>query len=86
MLAGAGFRPVVLDNLTRGHAHAVKWGPLVVGDVADGPLVRLMIEEHNIKAVMHFAASAYVGESMTSPRSYFLNNVRGTLNLQRKPL
>src|SRR5579862_591972 len=81
ILARAGFRPVVLDNLTRGHAHAVKWGPLVVGNIADGPLVRRIIEEYDIKAVLHFAASAYVGESMTSPRSYFLNNVRSTLNL-----
>jgi len=81
VLAHAGFHPVVLDNLTRGTAHAVKSGSFVFGDIADSALVRRIIDEHNIKAVVHFAASAYVGESMTSPRSYFLSNVRSTLNL-----
>jgi len=79
-LAVAGFRPVVLDDLSRGHAHAVKWGPFISADIANSTLVRQIIEEHDIKAVLHFAASAYVGESMSAPRTYFLNNVRNTLN------
>jgi UDP-glucose-4-epimerase GalE len=81
LLARAGFQPVVLDNLTRGHAAAVKWGPLVCGDVGDAPLIRQIVQKHAIKAVLHFAASAYVGESMSAPRSYFFNNVRNTLAL-----
>jgi len=79
-LAAAGFRPVVLDDLSRGHRHAVKWGPFISADIADSSLVRRIIEKHDIKAVLHFAASAYVGESMLAPRKYFLNNVRNTLN------
>ncbi len=79
-LSTAGFCPVVLDDLSRGHAHSVKWGPFVSGDIADSSLVRRIIEKHDIKAVLHFAASAYVGESMSAPRTYFLNNVRNTLN------
>jgi UDP-arabinose 4-epimerase len=79
-LAGAGFRPVVLDDLSRGHRHSVKWGPFVSADIGDSTLVRRIIEKYEINAVLHFAASAYVGESMSSPRKYFLNNVRNTLN------
>jgi UDP-arabinose 4-epimerase len=80
LLAQAGFNPVVLDNLSRGHRPAVKWGPFVFGDIVDSHLVSQTIQEYNVRAVLHFAASAYVGESMSSPRSYFLNNVRNTLN------
>jgi UDP-glucose-4-epimerase GalE len=79
-LAAAGFLPVVLDDLSRGHTHAVKWGPVISANIADSSLVRRIIEKHDIKAVLHFAASAYVGESMSAPRTYFLNNVRNTLN------
>jgi len=78
-LSAAGFCPVVLDDLSRGHACAVKWGPFISADIADSLQVRRIIEKHNVKAVLHFAASAYVGESMTAPRKYFLNNVRNTL-------
>jgi UDP-arabinose 4-epimerase len=80
-LARAGFRPVVLDNLSRGHAHAVKWGPFICGDLADSALIRRVMEEHSIQAILHFAAFAYVGESMSAPRNYFANNVSNTLNL-----
>ena len=79
-LAAAGFCPVVLDDLSRGHVDAVKWGPFVSADIGDSTLVRRIIEKYEINAVLHFAASAYVGESMSSPRTYFLNNVRNTLN------
>lgn len=78
-LAAAGYTPVVLDNLTRGHRDAAKCGPFVQGDVSDGALVRDIIQKYSIQGVLHFAASAYVGESMASPRDYFSNNVRGTL-------
>ena len=80
-LARAGFYPVVLDNLSRGHARAVKWGPLVCGDLADSELIRRVIEGHAIQAILHFAAYAYVGESMVDPRAYFSNNVQNTLKL-----
>lgn len=80
-LALAGYRPVVFDNLSRGHAWAVQWGPFVRGDLADRAAIRDAIKQHNIDAVIHFAAYAYVGESMVDPKTYFSNNVTNTLNL-----
>jgi len=74
-LAQAGYVPVTLDNLVFGHRAAVRWGPFVRGDIADRVLVRRLIREHRIGAVMHFAAYAYVGESMRAPGKYFENNV-----------
>jgi UDP-arabinose 4-epimerase len=81
LVAAAGHRPVVFDNLVYGHRWAVKWGPLVEGDLADPSAIQRAIEEHTVKAVIHFAAYAYVGESMTDPGKYFRNNVAGTINL-----
>ncbi len=80
-VAKAGFTPVVFDNLVHGHAWAVKWGPLVEGDLSDAALVGRVLREHSVTAVIHFAAYAYVGESVTNPRKYFRNNVVCTLNL-----
>jgi UDP-arabinose 4-epimerase len=80
-VAQAGLEPVVFDNLVYGHAWAAKWGPLVEGDLADGALIRRVLEKHQVTAVVHFAAYAYVGESVTNPRKYFNNNVVGTINL-----
>jgi UDP-arabinose 4-epimerase len=79
--AAAGWRPVVLDNLSCGHRWATKWGPFEEGDLADPAFIKAVIERHDVKAVVHFAAHAYVGESMQNPRKYFRNNVAGTLNL-----
>src|SRR5260221_12315732 len=80
-LARAGYRPVVYDNLSRGHAEAVRWGPLAEGDLHDrGKLIAAM-RSHTIAAVMHFAAFAYVGESVGDPELYYRNNVGGTLAL-----
>jgi len=80
-LARAGFRPIAYDNLAYGHAEAVKWGPLVDGDIADGPRLRAVLSAERVVAVMHFAAFAYVGESMSDPAKYFRNNTTGTLTL-----
>lgn len=80
-LAEAGHTPVVLDNLSNGHADAVLWGPLVEGDIANEELVRATIREHKIEGVMHFAALAEVGESVREPDRYWRNNVGGTLAL-----
>jgi UDP-arabinose 4-epimerase len=81
LVARAGLEPVVLDNLVYGHKSAVKWGPLIEGDLADATLVDRVLKEHRVTAVVHFAAYAYVGESVTNPRKYFRNNVANTLNL-----
>src|SRR5436190_20219195 len=77
-LAQAGYVPVTLDNLVCGHREAVRWGPFVRGDIADRALVRRLLREHHISAVMHFAGYAYVGESMRAPGKYFDNNVCNT--------
>ncbi|GAC1445734.1 MAG: UDP-glucose 4-epimerase GalE [Chloroflexota bacterium] len=81
LLARSGIEPVVLDNLSTGHRHAVRWGPFVEGDLADTEFVRRVLVEHHIDAVIHFAAHAYVGESMRNPQKYFRNNVVHTLSL-----
>ncbi|HXP04078.1 MAG TPA: UDP-glucose 4-epimerase GalE [Stellaceae bacterium] len=80
-LAAAGYTPVTYDNLSRGHRHAVRWGPLVEGDIADRGAVATALKAHRISSVMHFAAFAYVGESGTDPALYYRNNVCGTLAL-----
>lgn len=80
-VARAGLEPVVFDNLVYGHQWAVKWGPFIGGDLADGARVRRVLEEHQVSAVIHFAAYAYVGESVTNPRKYFNNNLVNTLHL-----
>ena len=66
-LAAAGYHPVTLDNLTLGHRWAVKWGPLIEADLLDAEAVLRALHAHDIKAVVHFAASAYVGDSMRDP-------------------
>ena len=80
-LSRAGFYPLVLDDLREGHRRAVQWGPLVVADLADEDALRATFAAYPIEAVIHFAASAYVGESMHVPQLYFQNNVVNTLNL-----
>jgi UDP-glucose 4-epimerase/UDP-arabinose 4-epimerase len=82
-VAEAGFLPVCYDNLTTGHRGFVQWGPLVVGDVADSIKVAATIRRYDVRAVMHFAASSAVGESVVDPEAYYLNNVAGTLGLLR---
>src|SRR5437667_5946183 len=81
VLARSGFEPVVLDNLSTGHRWAAKWGPLIEGDIGDSKLIREVIETYRIQAVVHFAALAYVGESVRRPRQYFETNVSYTLRL-----
>jgi UDP-glucose-4-epimerase GalE len=80
-LARAGHVPVTYDNLVYGHREAVRWGPFVEGDLADRAKIAETIRRHGISAVMHFAAFAYVGESMQKPQLYFHNNVGNTLAL-----
>jgi UDP-arabinose 4-epimerase len=82
-LAASGFEPITYDNLSRGFSWAVKWGPLEEGDVADAARVRSVLERHQPAAVMHFAAFAYVGESVENPNLYYQNNVCGSAALLR---
>ncbi|MGE5239730.1 MAG: UDP-glucose 4-epimerase GalE [Chloroflexota bacterium] len=80
-LASAGFCPVTFDNLVAGNRWSVKWGPLVHGDLSDRSSLEEVIYRYGIEAVIHFAAYAYVGESMQDPGKYFQNNVVNTVNL-----
>ncbi|MEB3349975.1 MAG: UDP-glucose 4-epimerase GalE [Cyanobacteriota bacterium] len=83
-LSRAGHQPVVLDNLVYGHADLVEQVlgvPLIRAQVGDGPLLRQVLDDHGIQAVLHFAAYAYVGESVTDPARYYRNNLGDTLVL-----
>ncbi len=80
-LSQAGYTPITYDNLVYGHPAAVKWGPLEKGDIADRKQLERVMQKYNPIAVMHFAAYAYVGESVENPAKYYRNNAAGTLNL-----
>jgi UDP-glucose-4-epimerase GalE len=80
-VAQAGHHPVVFDNLSMGHRHNVKWGPLIEGELADLALVRKTLLDHSIDAVIHFAGLIAVGESVVNPRLYFHNNCAASLTL-----
>jgi len=83
-LLAAGNRPVVLDNLVFGHRGAIAAGvPLYTADLGDEAAVGEILKREEIEAVMHFAAFAYVGESVNDPLKYYFNNVVATLGLLR---
>lgn len=77
----AGYLPVSLDNLSTGHADAVRWGPLTNADVRNRTALCSTIREYGINTIMHFAASAYVGESVERPAFYYSNNTGGMIEL-----
>jgi UDP-arabinose 4-epimerase len=81
VLAKRGYTPVTYDNLVYGHEWAVKWGPFYRGDLFDQDLLRSVMQKEKIEAVLHFAAYAYVGESVQDPLKYYRNNVGGTISL-----
>lgn len=81
LLAACGYEPITYDNLITGHRDSVKWGPLVVGNLHDTLKISETLQKYKPTAVIHFAASAYVGESVTNPFKYYKNNVGGTLSL-----
>lgn len=80
-LHDAGYGATVLDNLATGHREAVHWGELVVGSLEDRALVSELLRSRRIEAVLHFAASSLVGQSVAEPYAYYRNNVCATLNL-----
>ena len=81
LLATRGHQPIVFDDLTQGHEWAVKWGPLERGTLLDADRLGVVFARHRIDAVVHFAANALVGESMSNPSKYFHTNTMGTLAL-----
>lgn len=76
-----GYETVVYDNLIYGHKEAVKWGTFEYGDLNDTARLEQIFNTYDIEAVFHFAAFAYVGESVEKPSKYYHNNVSATLNL-----
>ena len=80
-LGAAGHEVLTYDNLSTGRREAVLHGALVVGDLADQGLLRRILAEFQPEAVMHFAASIEVGESMHDPLKYYRNNSANALNL-----
>ncbi len=80
-LAAGGYLPVAVDNLRTGHRDAVKWGPFERADIRETTKLSEIIQRHQAKVVMHFAAAAYVGESVSDPHLYYENNVGGTMSL-----
>jgi UDP-glucose 4-epimerase len=83
-LQRGGYRVIILDNLVYGHRDLVEnvlKAELIVGDIQDRKLLDELFARNDIDAVIHFAAYAYVGESVTEPAKYYRNNVVGTLTL-----
>ncbi len=80
-LARNGHQPVIIDNLSKGHRDAVKAGRLVVGDLSDSELVKKVLTEEKIEAVIHLAAYSLVGESVQDPGKYFQNNIATGITL-----
>jgi UDP-glucose 4-epimerase/UDP-arabinose 4-epimerase len=76
-----GYLPVVYDNLSSGFREAVRWGPLVHGDIRDGRALGDAIAAHGVKAVIHFAGLIEVGRSVTKPDLFWEHNVAGTVSL-----
>jgi UDP-glucose-4-epimerase GalE len=80
-LHAQGYRPVVFDNLSSGSAAAVRWGPLVHGDVRDAAALADAMAEHDVRAVIHFASLIEVGRSVVRPDLFWAHNLGGTATL-----
>ena len=81
MLVVRGNRVTIFDNLSTGHREAAQWGPLIEGDLLVPGDIDKALQAGAYDAVMHFSAKSLVGESVSHPDRYYLNNVVGTLNL-----
>jgi UDP-glucose 4-epimerase/UDP-arabinose 4-epimerase len=82
-LSEAGFTPVAFDNLTAGFREAVRWGPLVEGDIRDEVALTKAMTDHRVEAVIHFASLIEVGRSTIRPDLFYDHNVTGTATLLR---
>src|SRR4051794_36452506 len=82
-LKEAGHNPVIYDNASRGHREVVNIlkVPAVIADLNDRETLLRALRDHHIECVMHFAAYAYVGESVEKPLMYYQNNVATTINV-----
>lgn len=81
LLAEHGHEVAVVDNLSTGHAEAVRWGELHVGDIGDSALLDRVFSDFRPEGVLHFAGKSIVEESITDPASYYLNNFSSSLKL-----
>ena len=81
LLANFGYEPICFDNLSTGHKDFVKWGPLITGDLRDFKLLKDTFHKFKPEAVIHFAGSSLVAESVSNPLKYYDNNVGSTLSL-----
>lgn len=80
-LAEQGHDVIIYDNLSTGWRSFAKYGKFIHGDICDIQNLRMVLHSHHVEAVVHFAAKAYVAESVSNPSLYFLNNNYGTLSL-----
>ncbi|MCB9832359.1 MAG: UDP-glucose 4-epimerase GalE [Planctomycetes bacterium] len=78
-----GFKTLCYDNLSEGHRAACGETPLIVGSLNEEEKLDRLFAEHQVRAVFHFAANCYVGESVENPEKYYFNNVASTLVLLR---
>ena len=76
-----GYAPIGLDSLERAGMRALPWGPLEIVDTSDRKSVGRVLEKYRPAAIVHFAAYAYVGESVANPSLYYRNNVGGSISL-----
>lgn len=76
-----GYQPIVYDNLHTGHRKAIREAPLIEGDLTDREKLREAFRSYTVKAVMHFAASCLVEESVKNPLKYFKNNLSNSIQL-----
>jgi UDP-glucose 4-epimerase len=76
-----GYNTIIIDNLSTGNKRMVKWGEFVEGDISDENLMDTVFNKYDIECVMHFAANAYVGESIENPNKYYYNNVIKSIKL-----
>ena len=81
LLARSGFRPIAVDDLSRGHKELVRFGRLEIADLRDKPALERIFARYHPAAIIHFAGLAYVGESVEQPFSYYSVNVGATLTL-----
>lgn len=80
-LAADGWDAIIIDDLSTGHEKAILSGQLIKGDIGDAKLLDTIFSSHSIDAVMHFAGSSHVGESVKKPAKYYINNVSKGLEL-----
>ena len=80
-LAAAGFEPVVFDDLSNGHRDAVRYGPLVTGDVRDSAALSTCMKRHGVQGVIHFAGLIEVGRSVQDPATFWDVNLNGVASV-----